>query len=55
MVDKLYEFENFFTVDSMLLEVFKKVRLSRSKICKSLLFYTKKSFFASQNLHFYGY
>lgn len=39
----------------MLLEVFKKIRLSRSKICKSLLCYTKKGFFTSQNFHFYSY
>ena len=50
------EFENYFVVDSMPLEVVKLSRSTRSKICKEE-FYTapNRGFCASQNLHFYGY
>lgn len=50
------EFENYFVVDSMPLEVVKLTRSKRSKICKEE-FYTSpnKGFCASQNMHYYGY
>jgi hypothetical protein len=56
MVENFNEFENYFVVDSMPLEVCKISRSSRSKICKeddSAI--PNKGFCASQNLHFYGY
>lgn len=56
MVKKLNEFENYFVVDSMPLEVCKMARSSRSKICKEVDYASpNKGFCASQNLHFYGY
>ena len=56
MVEKLNEFEKYFVVDSMPLEVCKLSRSSRSKICKEVEYaQPNKGFCASQNLHFYGY
>ena len=56
MVEKFNEFENYFVVDSMPLEVCKISRSFRSKICKDVDYaYPNKGFCASQNLHFYGY
>ncbi len=56
MVGRLNEFENYFVVDSMPLEVCKISRSSRSKICKEKDYaFPNKGFCASQNLHFYGY
>ena len=56
MVDKLSEFENYFVVDSMPLEVCKMSRSSRSKICKEIDYaIPNKEFCASQQMHFYGY
>ena len=56
MVEKFNEFETFFVVDSMPLEVCKISRSSRSKICKETDYaIPNKGFCASQNLHFYGY
>jgi hypothetical protein len=56
MVDKLNEFEHFFVVDSMPLEVCKIARSSRSKICKEQQYsMPNRGFCASQKLHFYGY
>lgn len=56
MVDKLNDFEKYFVVDSMPLEVCKMARSSRSKICKEVDYaLPNKGFCASQNLHFYGY
>jgi len=56
MVEKLNEFEKYFVVDSMPLEVCKLSRSSRSKICKEVDYaLPNKGFCASQNLHFYGY
>ncbi|WCM42226.1 IS982 family transposase [Flavobacterium sp. CBA20B-1] len=56
MVKKFNEFENYFVVDSMPLEVCKITRSSRSKICKEVDYaIPNKGFCASQNLHFYGY
>lgn len=56
MVEKFNEFETFFVVDSMPLEVCKISRSSRRKICKETDYaIPNKGFCASQNLHFYGY
>ena len=56
MVEKFNEFETFFVVDSMPLEVCKISRSSRSKICKETDYaIPNKGFCASQNLHYYGY
>src|SRR5690606_28595462 len=56
MVEKLNFFEKYFVVDSMPLEVCKMARSSRSKICKEIDYsIPNKGFYASQNLHFYGY
>jgi hypothetical protein len=50
------EFENYFIVDSMPLEVCKTSRASRSKICKEEEFcFPNKGFCASQNFYYYGY
>lgn len=56
MVEKFNEFENYFVVDSMPLEVCKLARSSRSRICKEEdCALPNKGFCASQNLHYYGY
>lgn len=56
MVEKFNEFEQYFVVDSMPLEVCKMARSSRRKICKDLEYaFPIRGFCASQNLHFYGY
>lgn len=56
MTEKFNQFENYFVVDSMPLEVCKLSRSSRSKICKEQDFaQPNKGYCASQNLHFYGY
>ena len=56
MAEKFNEFENYFVIDSMPLEVCKMARSSRSKICKEADYaIPNKGFCASQNLHFYGY
>lgn len=56
MAEKFNEFENYFVVDSMPLEVCKLSRSVRSKICKELDYaQPNKGYCASQNLHFYGY
>lgn len=56
MVGKFNEFEQYFVVDSMPLEVCKIARSSRSKICKEEDYaLPNKGFCASQNLHYYGY
>lgn len=56
MAAKFNEFENYFIIDSMPLEVCKMARSSRSKICKEADYAVpNKGFCASQNLHFYGY
>jgi hypothetical protein len=50
------EFENYFIVDSMPLEVCKTSRASRSSICKDTeSSFPDKGFCASQNLYYYGY
>ena len=56
IAEKFNEFENYFVIDSMPLEVCKMARSSRSKICKEADYaIPNKGFCASQNLHFYGY
>lgn len=56
MAEKFNEFENYFVIDSMPLEVCKMARSSRNKICKEADYAVpNKGFCASQNLHFYGY
>ena len=50
------EFENYFIVDSMPLEVCKLSRSSRSKICKEDAYvFPDKGFCAAQNSNYYGY
>jgi hypothetical protein len=50
------EFEDYFIVDSMPLQVCKTAREKRSKICKeSFQTAPDKGFCAAQNLYFYGY
>ncbi len=54
--NKFTEFENYFVVDSMPLEVVKLSRSNRSKICKEQFYSSpNKGYCASQNMHFYGY
>lgn len=56
MVAMFNEFENYFVVDSMPLEVCKIARSGRSNICKDTdSAFPNRGFCASQNLHFYGY
>ena len=50
------EFEKFFIIDSMPVEVCKLSRSRTSKICKDAEYcYPNRSFCASQQMHFYGY
>lgn len=50
------EFEEYFIVDSMPLEVCKNSRASRSKICKEQVFTSpNRGFCASQQMYYYGY
>jgi len=54
--NKFNEFENYFVVDSMPLEVVKLPRSNRSKICKEEFYSApNRGFCASQNMHYYGY
>ena len=54
--NKFNEFENYFVVDSMPLEVVKLARSSSSKICKEEFYSSpNRGFCASQNMHYYGY
>jgi len=56
MATKFNEFEDYFIVDSMPLEVCKLSRSGRAKICKEKFYSAPdKGFCASQNTHFYGY
>jgi len=53
---KFNEFENYFIVDSMPLEVTKLSRSSRSKICKESFYSApNKGYCASQKMSYYGY
>jgi len=50
------EFEDYFVVDSMPLEVCKLSRSSRSRICKEDVFsFPDKGYCAAQSSHYYGY
>lgn len=50
------EFEDYFVVDSMPLEVCKLSRSSRSKVCKEDLYSSPdKGYCAAQGSHYYGY
>jgi hypothetical protein len=50
------QYEDYFVVDSMPLEVCKNARASRSRICKEQEYcYPDKGFCASQKLYYYGY
>ena len=50
------EFEKFFIIDSMPVEICKLSRSSTSKICKDVDYcYPNRGFCASQQMHFYGY
>jgi hypothetical protein len=54
--ERFNEFEEYFIVDSMPLEVCKLSRSSRSKICQESFFSSpEKGYCASQQLYFYGY
>ncbi len=54
--EKFNEFENYFVVDSMPLEVVKLSRSNSSKICKEEFHSSpNRGFCASQNMHYYGY
>ncbi|MBL4587038.1 MAG: IS982 family transposase, partial [Flavobacteriales bacterium] len=54
--EKFNEFEDYFIVDSMPMEVCKLSRSGRSKICREHLYSSpEKGFCASQQMYFYGY
>ena len=56
LVQYFNEFENYFIIDSMPLEVCKLSRSNTSKICKDVDYcYPNRGFCASQQMHFYGY
>lgn len=56
LAHRFLEFEKYFIVDSMPVEVCRITREKRSKVCKeSFDTAPAKGFCASQNLHFYGY
>ena len=53
---KFTEFENYYIVDSMPLEVVKLSRSSRSKVCKEYFYSApNKGYCASQKMSYYGY
>jgi len=54
--DRFNEFEEYFIVDSMPLEVAKLSRSNRSRICKESYYSSpNKGYCASQKTHYYGY
>jgi len=56
LTQRFNEFEDYFIVDSMPLEICKVARSSRSKICKEQDHcYPNRGFCASQQMSFYGY
>lgn len=56
IASKFNEFEKYFIVDSMPLEVCKLARSARSKICKELDYcYPDRGYCASQGSRYYGY
>ena len=53
---KITEYEDYFIVDSMPLEICKNARVSRSKICKEQNYcFPDKGYCASQKMYYYGY
>ena len=53
---KFTEFEDYFIIDSMPLEICKNARASRSKICKEQDYcFPDKGYCASQKMYYYGY
>lgn len=56
LASQFNEFENYFVVDSMPLEVCKLSRSSRSKICKKDAYtFPDKGYCAAQSINYYGY
>ena len=56
LASKFNEFEDYFVVDSMPIEVCKNSRANRSKICKeNIESLPDKGYCASQNAYYYGY
>ncbi|MFD1616154.1 IS982 family transposase [Gelatiniphilus marinus] len=56
LCERLIEFENYFVLDSMPLEVVKLSRSNGSKICREDFYSSPdRGFCASQNMHYYGY
>lgn len=56
LASQFNEFENYFVVDSMPLEVCKLSRSSRSKICKEDAYaFPDKGYCAAQSINYYGY
>ncbi|SEM45299.1 Transposase DDE domain-containing protein [Chryseobacterium taichungense] len=56
MAQSFNEFENYFIVDSMPLEICEISRSMRSKICKDQQYcFPNRGFCASQQMSFYGY
>ena len=56
MSNQFNEFENYFIVDSMPLEVTKLSRSNRSSICKESFYSSpNRGYCASQKMHYYGY
>lgn len=56
LADSFNEFEDYFVVDSMPLEICKNARANRSSICKEQEYcYPDKGFCASQKFYYYGY
>jgi len=54
--NKFTEFENYYVVDSMPLEIVKLSRSGRSKVCKEYFYSApNRGYCASQNMHYYGY
>ena len=54
--NKFTEFENYYVVDSIPLEIVKLSRSGRSKVCKEYFYSApNRGYYASQNMHYYGY
>ena len=56
LAERFNEYEDYFVIDSMPLEVCKLSRSVRSKICKETDYtYPDKGYCAAQGMHYYGY
>lgn len=56
LAERFLEFEDYYIIDSMPLEICKNAREKRSKICREVFETSpEKGFCASQNMYFYGY